>query len=317
MRISILVPVYGVEKYIRKCAESLFSQTYQNIEFIFVDDCGLDKSIAILEEVMTEFPEREKDVRILRHEHNRGLGAARATAFAASTGDAIMHVDSDDALPAEAVEKLVERMNETGADMVDGAFGELTGNRMAAIIPPFHRSRQKYLRRMLCQNVVSNRIWGRLYKRNLYTEHGVNSIEGIDYCEDYAVVPRLLLFANRTCVPDVVYHYRKDNTNSYTHRLSEKNIVSFLRACQLVADFMTREDVKKTYRTALDIGMVNAYRTAIAQGISLYRVDEICSYRVSSCIPRFCIWLLRKEVAVKRVNWVYLAFRRLYVCWKG
>jgi glycosyltransferase involved in cell wall biosynthesis len=317
MRVSILVPVYGVEKYIGECAETLFSQTYQNIEFIFVDDCGKDRSIAVLRGVVERFPERAKDIRILRHRHNRGLGAARATALAASSGDAIMHVDSDDALPVRAVELLVERMAETGADMVDGAFCEMAGGELTRTVSPAALPKKKYLRRMLCQNVVSNRIWGRLYKRNLYRCNEINSIEGIDYCEDYAAVPRLLFFARHACTSEVVYHYRTDNSASYTHCLSDKNILSFLNACQLVAGFFSGKDIRKQYRTALDIGMVNAYRNAMLQGISLERVDEICRYRVNSLVPRLCIWLLRKGIAVKWVNLPYLSFRKFYLYLKG
>ena len=85
--VSILVPVYGVEKYIERCARSLFEQTYENLEYIFVDDCTPDKSIEILKRVIEDYPNRKNQVRIIHHEHNRGLAAARNTALDAATSE--------------------------------------------------------------------------------------------------------------------------------------------------------------------------------------------------------------------------------------
>ena len=66
-KVSILVPVYGVEKYIGKCAESLFSQTFQDIEYIFVNDCTPDHSIDLLQEILMRYPERKEQVKIIHH----------------------------------------------------------------------------------------------------------------------------------------------------------------------------------------------------------------------------------------------------------
>ena len=65
-KVSILVPVYGVEKYIERCARSLFEQTYDNIEYIFVDDCTKDRSIGILQKVLEDYPNRKNQVKILQ-----------------------------------------------------------------------------------------------------------------------------------------------------------------------------------------------------------------------------------------------------------
>ena len=79
MKVSLLVPVYGVEKYIRQCSRTLFGQTYDDIEYVFVDDCSPDNSVAVIRQVLAEYPHREQQVRIVRHDHNRGLEATRKT----------------------------------------------------------------------------------------------------------------------------------------------------------------------------------------------------------------------------------------------
>lgn len=68
LTVSILTPVYGVEKYIEQCARSLFGQSYAQIEYIFVDDCTPDRSISILESLIQEYPERASQIRIIHHE---------------------------------------------------------------------------------------------------------------------------------------------------------------------------------------------------------------------------------------------------------
>lgn len=308
-KVSLLVPVYGVEQYIEACARSLFEQTYREIEYVFVDDCSPDRSIDVLQRVVADYPERLAQVKIVRHDHNRGVGVARHTAFAAATGDFLMHVDSDDLLPKEAVALLVGKAEE--ADIVDGGYVEWANGKAVRSYAPLHDTKARYLKKMLCQNVTSNRLWGRLYRRSLLEAHNVYFLEGIDYSEDYSVVTRALFYARRATVDETVYRYRTDNVASYTHNVSEKSLLSYFRACQLVADFFEREDKDGLYRTQVDVGMVNAYRCAVAGGVSLDKVDRICTYRVHHPVARLCIWLLRKGVAVKYLNWLYLPFRRL------
>lgn len=103
-KVSILVPIYGVEKYIEKCAHSLFRQTYSNIEYVFMNDCTPDYSMQVLQGVLAAYPERKDAVKIVEHSCNKGLSSARNIAFEASTGDYVMHVDSDDFLDVNAVE---------------------------------------------------------------------------------------------------------------------------------------------------------------------------------------------------------------------
>ena len=94
--VSIVIPVFGVEKYIEKCSRSLFEQDYPDIEFIFVNDHTTDNSIKILESLIKEYPQREKDIYIINKQQNEGLPQARATGLKYCHGSYIIHVDSDD-----------------------------------------------------------------------------------------------------------------------------------------------------------------------------------------------------------------------------
>ena len=111
-KVSVLVPVYGVERYIERCARSLFEQTYPNLEYVFVNDCTPDGSVVVLKRLMEEYPERKPFVRIINHERNRGISATRNTALDYASGEFVSFVDSDDWLESNAIELLVKRQME-------------------------------------------------------------------------------------------------------------------------------------------------------------------------------------------------------------
>lgn len=124
-KVSILVPVYGVEEYIERCARSVFEQTYRNLDIVFVDDCTPDKSIEILKRVLEDYPERKEQTRILCHYHNRGLSAARNTAMEVAKGRYIYFLDSDDSITNDCIEIMVKAMQSGKWDMVTADYTEI------------------------------------------------------------------------------------------------------------------------------------------------------------------------------------------------
>lgn len=105
-QISIIIPVYNVEEYIVECLQSVMRQTYKGeMECILVDDCGTDNSIGGAETMVANY-KGEIDFRILHHEHNRGLSAARNTGTEAANGEYVFYIDSDDFIEPDTIEKL-------------------------------------------------------------------------------------------------------------------------------------------------------------------------------------------------------------------
>lgn len=314
MLVSVLIPVYGVERYIERCAVSLFEQTYPDIEYIFVNDCTPDRSIDILRSVMDKYPRRKAQTRIIDHPGNRGVGAARATAIAAATGDCLMHVDSDDYVSPHAVELLCRRMEETGADMVDGGWQRVTSKGLAEPVKPYPcGDDRRYLSLMLCQNVVSNRMWGRLFRRGLYTENGITTVPGIDYCEDYSIMARLMFHARRAAIDDVVYYYSDENSASYTHTMSPKHMRSFIKSNALVLDFFTRNDTGGRYLYPLQLGMVNVMRTIRLNKYSFSEADKLLCYKPEGIFFRLLCGMFRGKTPYCMAEKTYLAVRRIYV----
>lgn len=290
MKVTILVPIYGVERYIAECAESLLTQTYPDIEYVFCDDGTKDRSIEALRTVVARHAERAGRVRIIANDRNRGLGATRRHLLSEVRTEAFAFVDSDDRLPPEAVATLVARQEETGADIVEGAYQEFGAAGLGAVQLPSHASPDRYLRRVLCQNVVSNRVWGKLYITWAARRVPDLFAEGVDYSEDYRATARLAAVTSRAWTDRVVYHYRTDNAASYTATVTERSVRQYLAASH---------DVMVFYRHrchlpfALETGLMNAWRVARLAGLAAAEVDEITRYEPESLTARLICRLLR------------------------
>lgn len=205
--VSILVPVYGVEKHIERCARSIFEQTYHNLDIVFVDDCTPDKSIEILKRVLEEYSDRKAQTRIIRHEHNRGLAAARNTAVAAAVGTFLMHVDSDDWIENDAVEELVKKQEETGADFVTGVMVKNEDTLDYHYVEPVYKDKNDMMILILSQ-ICHHELANRLVKRALYTDHHIKALEGVNQAEDWRLTPMLLWYANGIArLNKTTYHY--------------------------------------------------------------------------------------------------------------
>lgn len=219
MKVSILVPVYGVADYIDRCARSLFEQTYPDLEYIFVDDCSADGSIDILLKVLDEYPARQSSVRIIRHNHNRGLGAARNTALDNATGEFVFHVDSDDYIDRDAVRLFVARQKETDADIVTGNALVIYPGKTIEVTETGYEDSATMTLSILRHNHF---IWNRMIRLSLYNDNGIRVKEGIDYCEDYQQTTRLSFFARKFAhVDKITYYYCRDNTESYGFLFNE------------------------------------------------------------------------------------------------
>ena len=112
--VSIIIPVYNVEKYIEQCITSILNQTYKNFEVLCIDDCGKDNSVNILE----KYAEKDKRVKIIKHKENMGAEAARNTGLDNAKGEYILFADSDDYLKKDCIELSVNKIIETGLDIV-------------------------------------------------------------------------------------------------------------------------------------------------------------------------------------------------------
>lgn len=309
MTVTVIVPVYGVEKYIAECAESLFAQTYSDIEYVFCDDCTPDRSIEVLFEVMERYPERKEHVRIIRNETNKGIGATRSRLVSEVNTDTFLFVDSDDVLSVNAVETLVKRMTETDTDIVDGAYAIYVDEKACKVIIPPHDEPSRYLDKILCQNIILPRVWGRLYKTSVLNKVKDLFIEGIDFAEDICATSRLACVTSRSWTDNVGYYYRVDNLNSYTRNITKKNVLSYFRAMSVVLSFYHQR--KGHLPMSLEIGVLNAYRQCGRSNIPVSKADEVIGYVPEHFSAQLLYWLFHRKsrFVLKLTDYLYRLIR--------
>lgn len=251
-KVSILVPVYGVERYIERCTESLMEQTYEDIEYIFVDDATPDRSIEILEDVVARYPKRRSQVRILQHKNNKGLSAARNTAVAAAVGMYMLHVDSDDYIAKEAIEKLVYAAQTSKADIVIFDTIELRKDG-EVLFQAEYENRETYIKGLL-QHTNRCAHWNKFYRTDFYKHTGIQSVENVRLGEDYAVTPRLVHQAKKISVlHEGLYYYETRNQSSYVHNLNRAAIESQHLADRVLVDYFRSVPDKAVWADVIDI----------------------------------------------------------------
>lgn len=252
--VSILVPVYGVEKYIRRCAISLFEQTYKNIEYVFVNDCTPDSSISVLKELITEYPHLSDNVKVINHTKNKGLAAARNTAIRESSGDFVFHVDADDWLENTTIESCVKTQQLNEADIVTVNAKAIWNNRVEYYNTPLTNNPADLLKAILSRKAVCN-IWGRLIRKDIYVAHNIFNVEGLNISEDLQIIPQLLSFSSKIAVcAKPLYNYECRNQASYTSTYNIKSDLQNQETAVILRGFMQKNNPKMlVYIDILDI----------------------------------------------------------------
>lgn len=217
--VSVLVPVYQVEQYIEQCVRSLFEQTYDNLEFIFCDDCSPDASIQKLKEVMKEYPQRLEQIRIIYHERNRGSAAARNTLIDNCKGVFLFWVDSDDWVDTNAVEVLVKKQQETDADIVTcRAYAHFARGEVREYFDGGWNLDRETLLEMILRGKRGASVWRRLIRRELFTVNHIKCVEGINGRDDFQLIVPLIYFSIKVDgINAFLYHYRRDVSHSITY----------------------------------------------------------------------------------------------------
>lgn len=281
IKVSILVPIYGVERFIERCAVSLFEQTYQNIEYVFVNDCTKDNSISVLEEVIDRYPQRKSCVKIINHEHNKGLAGARNTAIDNATGDFVMHVDSDDYVTKDIVSKAVSKQKEKDADIVVIDFIKAYPSFSQIVHYSSFPDVEEYCLTVLARR-NSNSIWAKLIRRSLYVDNDVKCIEGCNQGEDFQVVPILLYYAKKIVnLKEPLYYYDCSNEGAYSNNFTICNHDQNWESMNVVKSFF--EHKGSAYRYAVDCGRVRQIADDLiisaksSKGVSNCYYDYACN----------------------------------------
>ena len=257
--ISIIVPVYQVEPYIEKCFSSIDNQTFQDYECLFVDDCGTDRSMEILAGLIEVSPRREQ-YRIICHENNRGLSAARNSGLDSAKGNYILFIDSDDYLLPESLQLLTAPLRDDDYEVVLGRYQKITDGKITlSPVPDFPEGTP------VMEKIYSMRgeLWlcahNRLVKRELFEKYQIRFIEGILW-EDNPFSIKLFNSISKFCFlgdPTYAYIVRK---NSICTTYSEKHYDSWLRVLEEMEQVMAESSAENR---AANIRLLGSFRMRI------------------------------------------------------
>lgn len=219
-KVSVIIPIYNVEKYIERCARSLFEQTLDNIEYLFIDDCTPDNSVSILEGVLNNYPQRKPQVVIHRMDKNSGQAAVRKWGIQNATGEYVTHCDSDDWVDHDMFRAMYEKGKTEDADVVVCDHAISNGTEIVDLLKGGSDGivRNEYIAGVLLQ-YYSWSLWNKLFKKTLLDD-GIRYPQG-NMGEDMSIVLQLLNRCERIAYIPKAYYYYFQNRDSITNNLSE------------------------------------------------------------------------------------------------
>jgi glycosyltransferase involved in cell wall biosynthesis len=256
-KVSVIVPVYGVEKYIERCAESLFKQTLSDMEFIFVDDCTPDKSMellgGIIEKNRLRFAEMNWMVRTERMPANSGQSAVRRHGIEVATGDFIAHCDSDDWVEEDMYKLMYEQAIANNLDMVVCDYYYNEDMKQVELLDNPPRDIFNYLQNLIVKKNIGA-VWNKLCKRNLYKDDFIYPAGSMG--EDQVITIQTAYNAKRVGhVARCLYHYYF-NTSSITNEVNKDKILNRTKQSiangLVIASFLERVGLNETLCKELD-----------------------------------------------------------------
>lgn len=283
--ISVIIPVYNVERYLRECINSVVNQIYRNLEIILVDDGSTDNSPSICD----EYASIDNRIRVI-HQRNRGLVGARKSGISVATGDIATFVDSDDWIDLNMYEVMVKRMIESGADIVTSGlireYGKHLISEMESVKPGiyFGDELEKIVKSNLIdlekffRSNISIHIYNKLFERKMLLKNELLIPEDISVGEDAACVYPCILDAGRiTVIDQCFYHYRiRDNSI-----MGKSNVTDLIRIKKLYQYLYQRFDYcPDQFRLKGQLRMLIIYLILLVspQQLMNSKKDYLCYY---------------------------------------
>ena len=262
-KVSFIVAMYNSAAYIEQCARSLFEQTEKDLEFIFVDDASPDDSGDIVRWVMETYPERMPQVKIVRHERNKGIAYTRRTGVEVATGDFVIFIDGDDYSEPKLAELAYDKAVETGADIVLYDFYEHKPNdvKVSPTVSPVAINKRMNYRDAIIFRWVMPYLWVKLIKRSIFTDNEI--VWAVrNYGEDPVLSTCVAYYAKTVEYIQVPLHHYRFNPNSLTNGIDKAHLVrnyeEYSENMQLIDDFLRKKGCADKYAAALYINKMNA-----------------------------------------------------------
>lgn len=263
-KVSIIVPVYNVEKYIKKCLDSLVNQTLKDIEIIVVNDGSPDNSQKIVDKYIKKYPKKVKAY----IKENGGLGSARNYGIEKSTSDYLMFVDSDDYIELNMVELLYKKVNNTNADMAICRLFSVNEDYKIIDTSSFinNKTCKNNLKYILFNNVS---VWNRIYKKDIIINNNLEFRSGIWY-EDIDFVLKYLTLTQNVEIVDVpLYNYLIRSGSIMNNKNVLKNLDILLSFDEIIKFLNEHNKFKKYYKEVEFLAIYHIYICGLTRVINI------------------------------------------------
>lgn len=217
--VSVIVPIYKIERYLHQCIDSILEQTFTDFELLLIDDGSQDRCPAICD----EYAEKDERIRVF-HKPNGGLTSARNCGLDNAKGEWIMHIDGDDWIGPTYIEELYNAAIKNDADIaICGFYFAYEDGRLVREHPTLWDNNKAASLHLYISSVWTT-TWGSIHKSSLYKDNGVRSPKNINFCEDFHLMTRLCYFANKIVSIDRPLIYYRQHSTSYMHATAFKKI---------------------------------------------------------------------------------------------
>ncbi len=248
-KISLIIPVYNVELYLRECLDSAVGQTLQDIEIIIVNDASPDNS----RQIIADYAARDARIVALTHEHNRGLGAARNTGLERSCGEYIMFLDSDDTMEPNSCELLYRKICEHQADIVIGGIRNIdedsrpTGkfDVVAKSKIPEESFDSQGAMKLYFNRQIGNGVWSKIYKAELWQRSHLRFHPNKLLEDSYIILDTLALSKKIIKMNTVLFNYRQRRGSIMQSPIKKEFIDGWLKTLGYQKEFLA---TKKEYQ---------------------------------------------------------------------
>lgn len=293
-KISIIVPVYKVEKYLSPCIESILAQTYTNFELLLIDDGSPDQSGKICD----EYAGKDGRVRVY-HKMNTGVSDTRNMGLEKAQGEWILFVDSDDWLSPRCLETCSNAMVDSQLDLLQFGYQQVDDNGLVLF------SSHGYTSKLLVSDYIKEEKmlvtpWGNVFKRSIIAEYNIRFSPKIKLGEDQLFVYEYIArsgFCRR--IPDSLYFYRL-NVNSASKNPKSEDSVNSLVAFR---DFKYRKLVEEYIQKGICMFLSHILKgreISLSQAYSLVKAETFSLVKPQRKLQKYflSLWKLNKRVAL-------------------
>lgn len=307
--ISVIVPIYKVEKYLRECINSVINQTYKNLEIILVDDGSPDSC----PDICDEYANIDPRIKVI-HRENGGLSAARNSGIDICTGEYIFFLDSDDILDKDAIAFLYKKTIETKVDIAVCCFYYLYKDsyipKCTNVIEAVVNGEQAFID-MLIMDYTFPCAWGKLYKRQIF--QNLRYPENKLY-EDTYIIGDVLFHANNvyiTTLPKLYYRQCKSSIMNSSFNPTNMQLIDAYEHCMEISKKHFPSSSNTTYWRYLWSLFVLLQNIIQSNGTALKEFDEVVAL-----IKKNTWGIIKcKEFSIKKKLSIFVLFfsRKLYI----